>query len=57
MNKMKSSFFFLLLLNISQAILAGELVVRIIGGPLVAQLLAQESGHYYKGPVSTIMIW
>ncbi|KAG5878303.1 hypothetical protein JTB14_017652 [Gonioctena quinquepunctata] len=28
-----------------------ELVVRISGGPLVAQLLAQENGHFYKGPV------
>ncbi|CAH1118844.1 unnamed protein product [Phaedon cochleariae] len=28
-----------------------ELVVRILGGPLVAQLLAEENGHFYKGPV------
>nr|XP_023021717.1 neuroendocrine convertase 1-like [Leptinotarsa decemlineata] len=28
-----------------------ELVVRISGGPLVAQLLAQENGHFFKGPV------
>lgn len=30
-----------------------ELVVRVVGGPFVAQLLAQETGYYYKGPVST----
>ncbi|CAH0553623.1 unnamed protein product [Brassicogethes aeneus] len=29
-----------------------ELVVRLKGGPLVAQLLAKESGYFYKGPVT-----
>ncbi|KAJ8985441.1 hypothetical protein NQ317_017073 [Molorchus minor] len=27
------------------------MVVRISGGPKVAQMVARESGHYYKGPV------
>ncbi|KAF7262831.1 hypothetical protein GWI33_003999, partial [Rhynchophorus ferrugineus] len=29
-----------------------ELVVRVDGGPLVAELLAIETGHIFKGPVS-----
>lgn len=34
---------------------ARELVIRIEGGPLVAELLAIETGHHYKGPVSNNM--
>ncbi|XP_023311252.1 neuroendocrine convertase 1-like [Anoplophora glabripennis] len=52
MSKTWSFLIFLVKLNFSQAVLSTELVVRITGGPLVAQLLAQESGHYYKGPVN-----
>ncbi|CAH1107633.1 unnamed protein product [Psylliodes chrysocephalus] len=46
--------FFLLIILISwnyRTSGGNETVVRIIGGPLVAQLLAEEHGHYYKGPV------
>ncbi|CAG9766656.1 unnamed protein product [Ceutorhynchus assimilis] len=31
---------------------AKEIVVRIEGGPLVAELLAMETGHHLKGPVT-----
>lgn len=42
----------MLLILLKKALSAKELVVRIAGGPLVAELLAMETGHLYKGPVS-----
>ncbi|XP_056636868.1 neuroendocrine convertase 1-like isoform X1 [Diorhabda sublineata] len=44
--------YILILLNLNYIVRGyNEVVVRIIGGPLIAQLLAEEHGHYYKGPV------
>ncbi|XP_019768309.2 neuroendocrine convertase 1 [Dendroctonus ponderosae] len=41
----------MLLFLLEKSLSAKELVVRIAGGPLVAELLAMETGHLYKGPV------
>ncbi|XP_050500331.1 neuroendocrine convertase 1-like [Diabrotica virgifera virgifera] len=43
---------FLIVIKINYLMcIQNELVVRVTGGPFVAQLLAEEHGHLYKGPV------
>ncbi|XP_060527002.1 neuroendocrine convertase 1-like [Cylas formicarius] len=41
----------LLFLAVGRGCDAGELVVRVEGGPLVAELIAAETGHAFRGPV------
>lgn len=39
------------------ATLENEIVVRILGGPRVAQLISEEMGYFYRGPVSYLNVF
>lgn len=49
MRQLVDKLFFLILFYSVQCY--RELVVKISGGPLVAQLLAEQNGYYFKGEV------